>query len=173
VLCDRYTRPDCSNPSNTSFDLPEDIAFGLQVMGSPLDQPQTRQVTPLAHVPAMEGPSGGPRSHFMAVRKSQSCTVKVIQASMKRMPNGKCEFSQMGQVFVDCNESSANANYIRSVVQSKWGTQYILVTGDGLEIEDSSGTQGRCISTSILCHLDAPNLYSSLTECDFSVSHRI
>ena len=26
----------------------------------------------------------------------------------------------------------------------KWGNDYILVTGDGLQIEDSCGTQGRC-----------------------------
>ena len=34
-------------------------------------------------------------------------------------------------------------NYIRNAVQKRWGEEYTLVTADGLEIEDSSGTQGR------------------------------
>lgn len=65
-----------------------------------------------------------------------------IQASMKRLSSGKCKFSHLGQTFVDVTKSTANVNYIRNVVQKRWGYNYILVTADGLEIEDSSGTQG-------------------------------
>ena len=140
------------NSANTSFDLPEYTAFVLQVMGTSLEQQHSRPGTPLAHIPAMEGPSGvSSRPQFTSAfsKKSQSCTVKVIQASLKRLPNGKCEFSHMGQLFVDVNESTANANYIRSVVQTKWGSQYVIVTTDGLEIEDSSGTQGRTVKSKL------------------------
>ena len=73
--------------------------------------------------------------------------VKVIQATMKRLSSGKCEFVHLGQTFVDVIESTANVNYIKSVVQNRWGSNYILVTADGLEIEDSSGTQGSYIQS--------------------------
>ena len=62
---------------------------------------------------------------------------------MKRLANGKCEFANHGQTFVDVTESTSNVNYIRNAVQKRWGEEYTLVTADGLEIEDSSGTQGR------------------------------
>ena len=54
--------------------------------------------------------------------------------------NGKCEFANHGQTFVDV---TSNVNYIRNAVQKRWGEEYTLVTADRLEIEDSSGTQGR------------------------------
>lgn len=75
----------------------------------------------------------------------QTINVKVIQASMKRLSSGKCTFTHLSQTFVDVTESTANVNYIKNVVQKRWGYNYVLVTADGLEIEDSSGTQGTCI----------------------------
>ena len=54
----------------------------------------------------------------------------------------KTEFMPQAQTFVDVTESTANVNYITSTVQRKWGSQYVLVTSDGLQIEDGSGTQG-------------------------------
>ena len=47
----------------------------------------------------------------------------------------------MGQIFIDVDESTANANYIRSVVQRKWGTEYTLVSADGYEVENTERTQ--------------------------------
>ena len=34
-------------------------------------------------------------------------------------------------------------HYISSVIKQKWGEDYVLVTSDCLELEDSSGTQGK------------------------------
>ena len=62
---------------------------------------------------------------------------------MKQLANRKCEFTNHGQTFVDVTESTSNVNYVRNVVQKRWREEYTLVTADGLEIEDSSGTQGR------------------------------
>ena len=55
---------------------------------------------------------------------------------------GKAEVTPQTQTFVDVTESTAHVNYIASAVQRKWGSQYVLVTSDGLQIEDGSGTQG-------------------------------
>ena len=45
-------------------------------------------------------------------------------------------------MFVEVNESIANVNYILLVVQNKWGKDFVLVTQDGLTIDNESGTQG-------------------------------
>ena len=42
----------------------------------------------------------------------------------------------------DVTEATANFHYISSTIQRKWGQEYILVTYDGLKLDDSSGTQG-------------------------------
>ena len=61
---------------------------------------------------------------------------------MKTSIGGKAEFTPQTQTFVDVTESTANVIYITTAVQRKWGSQYVLVTSDGLQIEDGSGTQG-------------------------------
>ena len=61
---------------------------------------------------------------------------------MRRSPNGKAEFSGENQTFISISEANANVHFIQNVVQQKWGRSYVLVTSDGLPIEDSSGTQG-------------------------------
>ena len=92
----------------------------------------------------MPGPSGTgttspyPYRTFIYRSKSQTVNVKVHETTCE----WKCEFANHGQTFVDVIESTVN--YIRNAVQKRWGEEYILVTADGLEIEDSSGTQGRC-----------------------------
>ena len=80
------------------------------------------------------------------VWKVQSLSVKIIQASMRRLAGGKVEFGHIGQTFLDVTEATANVHYIGNAVQRKWGNEYILVTADGLQIEDSSGTQGGCFA---------------------------
>ena len=43
---------------------------------------------------------------------------------------------------LDVCDSSANVAYITKAVQQRWGEQYVLVTADGLELEDCEATQG-------------------------------
>lgn len=75
----------------------------------------------------------------MLGNKSHVSTINVVQANVKHLPGGECEFFHIGQTFLDVTESTANVNYI---VQRWWGSDYVLVMADGLEIEDISGTQG-------------------------------
>ena len=75
-------------------------------------------------------------------RKNQTSSVEIIQASMKRLANGKADFVPQNQTFVDLCEATANVNYVTSVIQQKWGSDHFLVTSDGLQLDDSSGTQG-------------------------------
>ena len=136
-------------------------AFFLDAMNAKFDLSNTVAHVSLSLIvegsdPAVPGTSSGsvhvitppvtPRPITLSAfgsKKMQTLNVKVIQASMKRLASGKCEFVHLGQTFVDITESTANVNYIKNVVQKRWGSNYILVTADGLEIEDSSGTQGK------------------------------
>ena len=68
--------------------------------------------------------------------------VKVVQAHVSKSATGKLEFHRLGQAFIDVNESTANVFHITDVIQNKCD-DYVLVTGDGLQVEDSSGTQGK------------------------------
>ena len=61
---------------------------------------------------------------------------------MKQLVIGKCEFANHIQTFVDVMKSTSIVKYtLRNTAQRGGGT---LVTTDGLEIEDSSGTQDEC-----------------------------
>ena len=50
----------------------------------------------------------------------------------------------MEQMHVSVDEPSANVNTITSAIQSRWGANYVVVTADGLEVDNSAGTRGMC-----------------------------
>ena len=65
--------------------------------------------------------------------------MQVVKASLTWSNKGKAEFHPTNQTWVDINESSATLEYILSCVRDKWGEDYVLVTLDGIEIEEASG----------------------------------
>ena len=71
----------------------------------------------------------------------QTCNVAVVHAHFKRLPGGKADFKLVTQKFVLVTEELANFYYILSKVAS-WGNNHVLVTANGLKIEDGSGTRG-------------------------------
>ena len=75
--------------------------------------------------------------------KGPSYTVKIVKAEMERSRTGKVDFTQEAQMHVDLIETTANVEYVLSEVQRRWGDQYVLVTIDGLELEDCEGTKGQ------------------------------
>ena len=94
-------------------------------------------------------PPSGPPPTFKSVipkhlsSKEPSMTVKIIRATMEHSRGGKVEFTQEAQMHVDVTETSANVQYITREAQQRWGEQYVLVTADGLELENCEGTKGR------------------------------
>lgn len=136
---------------NAHFVLSADVGVlitDLVAMGSPAQgQPsfascpsagRVATISSLANEPSTSGTQSVP-----AMRKTQSINVKIIQASVKRLANGKLEFMAHNQTFVDVTEATANVNYVSLAVQRKWGSDYNLVTSDGLKLDDSSGTHGK------------------------------
>ena len=75
-------------------------------------------------------------------KKGSSTNVKIVQAQACKTPGGKLQFTKIGQTFIDVTEHTATVEHITSVIQRKWGEDYVLVTADGLRLEDSSGTKG-------------------------------
>ena len=68
--------------------------------------------------------------------------VKIVQAHLIFSMAGKPTFKKLGQVLVEIGESTANVSYILSVARAEFAANHILVTNNGLELHDSSGTQG-------------------------------
>ena len=72
---------------------------------------------------------------------SSIANVKITQAIMKKGANNRPEFKRLHQTFVEVMDSTANI-YLSNAVREKWGSEYMLVTADGLTIDESSGTRG-------------------------------
>ena len=122
--------------TNTHFDLPVS-ADRLIVEGTATVQgPSSASGNVHVVTPVTTGYTSGNRPFFSSnQKKSQSFNFKVVQASLKWLPNGRPEFKQFGQLFVDITEATANVEHVQSVIQSKWGPEYILVTADGLQFD--------------------------------------
>ena len=133
------------NTTGASFDLPSDIGLTAPSL---VVQGQANQAASVAHNmptiatpgPSTYGPS--PRPPFTARRSTPSVSVKVVQATMSRQASGKPSFNKLGQTFLDLTDATANVSYVKHMIRERWGAEYTLVTLDGLELEDSSGTQG-------------------------------
>ena len=135
---------------NSHFVLSDDVghlikdlvAMGSPMQGQPSFAPSAGRVASTSSSLANETSTSGTQP-VQAMRKTQSINVKIIQASVKRLANGKLEFMPHNQTFVDVTETTANVNYVTAAVQRKWGSDYNLVTSDGLKVDDSSGTHGK------------------------------
>lgn len=45
-------------------------------------------------------------------------------------------------MYIELTEATAYLDYIIEVIRKRWGTEYILVTSDGIKLEDSPATHG-------------------------------
>ena len=78
-------------------------------------------------------------------KRAPSFNLKIIKAKMIKARK-KIEFKPIHQTFIELVESTANVDHILGVIQRKWGTNYIIVTQDGLKLEEGPGTQGIVIN---------------------------
>ena len=56
--------------------------------------------------------------------------------------SGSSGFPKVGQTFITLTESTANIQHVTTAVKAEFGDEYVLVTADGLEVRDSTGTRG-------------------------------
>ena len=79
----------------------------------------------------------------IASRKATSAfNPKVIKAQMVR-DGKKVELKGKHQTFIDIVETTAIVKHMLGVVRRRCGPDYILVTQDGLQLEDTPATQGK------------------------------
>ena len=55
---------------------------------------------------------------------------------------GKPHFEKHDQIFISTTEITTCQPHVLAAVREHAGNNYIIVTGDGLEVKDSSGTEG-------------------------------
>ena len=105
--------------------------------------------TPAAAPSATQTPHGqhsssssSPFFHsIIAPKRIPSFNLKVVKAKMHR--NGrKIEFQPVHQTFIELVDSTTNVEHILAIIRRRWGPDYILVTQDGLPLEDAPATQG-------------------------------
>ena len=70
------------------------------------------------------------------------CNLKVMQAKISCFFAGRPEFRRLGQTFISHLECTANIHHVTLAVKAEFGNQYVVVTADGLEVQDSSSTWG-------------------------------
>jgi hypothetical protein len=81
------------------------------------------------------------RSVVLSASKKSTHRLKVIKATLT-WQGKKPVFTSDMSGYIDLQESTANVENVLSEVRKKWGSSYIIVNNDGLQIEDSSATQG-------------------------------
>ena len=57
----------------------------------------------------------------------------------------KIDFQPIHQTFIELLDSTANVEHILAIIRRRWGSDYMLVTQDGLPLEDAPATQGDLI----------------------------
>ena len=118
--------PPLSSPSLTVSSTAQSSGVGASASYNSTPPPPTfRSVVPKAS--SLKGPT---------------MSVKVIRATMKSTRAGKVEFLQDAQMHIDVNEKTANLDHVTKEMQQRWGQEYVIVTADGLQLEDCEGTQG-------------------------------
>ena len=128
------------------------MLYGLVVEGSP--QPAAGVPVSVASVPPVSSSSPAGPSHqplkpfFKCTLNKKNATdgmfnVKVVKARMIKSTNGKqVEFDKLKEVHISLDEHTANVHVVTGAAKNTWGSGYIVVTADGLEVDDSAGTQG-------------------------------
>lgn len=71
-----------------------------------------------------------------------SLPIKIVQVQIERVENHTPLYTRHGQLFVNITDSSANLTHVLTAVCEEFSNNNATTTADGLEVRDSSGTQG-------------------------------
>ena len=115
------------------------IRAGVQ---SSLSAPQQSQ-----HASPLIGRGGPPPPMFRSVvasKKAPVTLIKVMKAKMSAAKKGgKPDFQCTGQMYIELTDVTANVGQVCEAVRSQWGSEYTVVSVEGLEIDDTMATQGQ------------------------------
>ena len=81
----------------------------------------------------------------VAPKKVPTSLIKIMKAKMTltAKKGGKPEFQCTGQMYVELTDATASVGHICEAVREQWGSEYVVVSVEGLEIEDTLATQGQ------------------------------
>ena len=74
--------------------------------------------------------------YFCSVVPHKKIKIKVTKAIMTKSPRGKPEFNPTGQMYIELLDSTAATEHVLDNIQKKRGINHMLVTSDGLQLED-------------------------------------
>ena len=94
------------------------------------------------HGPSSSLSSTSPTFRSVTAAHKKAYNIKIIRASMISTTGRAANFKILGQTFLEIVDSTANLEYVEAIVQKRWGSEYVIVTNDGLKLEDSPATQG-------------------------------
>ena len=116
---------------------------GGQSISSTPAASSSQQQSPLPPAAAGHGPPTF-RS-VIAPRKVPASLIKIMKANMAaaKKPGGKPDFQCTGQMYIELTEPTANVGQVCEAVRRQWGSEYTVVSVEGLEIDDTLATQGR------------------------------
>ena len=124
------------------------IVEGTLVSGFPPRAQSTRGLLPAvassSSVRVASATPPPPIYRSVVAPKKVAITVKIVKARMK-MPkkgSGNPEFESLSQMYVELTEATANITHVTDMVRKQWGTEYYIVSAEGIEIADSAATQG-------------------------------
>ena len=141
-----YTQLIVEGPPAVSPYLPgAELTFGSPILPSGPSNP------PSLTMSAIGLPKAASRSSYSgfqsvvstasSARRKGFVTIKMVLAKMIRHTD-KIQFEKREQMFIFITEATATLPYILAQVKELAGEEHIIVTCDGLEIKDSSGTEG-------------------------------
>ena len=56
---------------------------------------------------------------------------------------GKPDFQCTGQMYIELSDATANVGQVCEAVRGQWGSEYMVVSVEGLEIDDTLATQSQ------------------------------
>jgi len=92
--------------------------------------------------PTSTNPSGSLFAAKGNWMKKSKFSCKIIFATMQKNGKAQPQFTEIKQTFVSLDEQSANVSCVTKLAKEKFGEEIIIVSGNGLPIEDESGTKG-------------------------------
>ena len=84
-----------------------------------------------------------------SMKKVPAFSQKILKATMRRGGSGrrKPEFTTTGQTCIELTDSTASVEHILHLIKEWYGKGYILVTGDGVPLEESPETHGMLLQS--------------------------
>lgn len=129
---------DVEGPASTVTPLSSALAQQTAVArGAPI--PSLTPVTPLSSTSSKRKESS---PYSLKITKAE-VSLSGSPQSPTTVAIGKTNFEGISTMYLELNESSANVTLIKAAMQRKWGQDFTLVSNDGVELEDSSGTEGQ------------------------------